>query len=55
MFTGKLDNDPVDIPGKKAGDEVTFHQGEISDWLIMSEDGSMVGGYTVKVLQSRGR
>jgi uncharacterized protein YegJ (DUF2314 family) len=49
---GTIGNDPVDIEGLKLGSKVTCKLKELSDWLFM-QDGQMVGGFTVKVLQQQ--
>ena len=52
-FAGKLGNEPLNLPGKKTGSEVSFDESAVSDWMIASESG-MEGGYTVAILQKRG-
>ncbi|MFT4513071.1 MAG: hypothetical protein ACI89X_000765 [Planctomycetota bacterium] len=47
-----IGNEPVDIEGLELGSKVTRKLGELSDWIYF-EDGEMVGGYTVKVLQKQ--
>ncbi|MDA7916325.1 DUF2314 domain-containing protein [Verrucomicrobia bacterium] len=51
---GNIDNEPVDLPGFKEGDEVTISVSDLNDWSIMSEDG-LKGAYTMKVLQEAHR
>ena len=53
QFTGVLDNEPVYLTGKKAGDQVTFPESDVTDWIIMNEAGDMQGGFTVAVLKKR--
>lgn len=47
-FTGTIDNDPVNVPGMKAGTQVTVKLEDISDWMIM-EGERLRGGYTTEV------
>jgi uncharacterized protein YegJ (DUF2314 family) len=49
---GTLANEPADIDGKKLGDAVSGKVAQLSDWLFV-RDGTMVGGFTVKVLQAQ--
>ncbi|MDJ0827674.1 MAG: DUF2314 domain-containing protein [Rhodobacter sp.] len=49
IFTGRLANDPVDLPGLKAGDLVKFSYDQISDWAFV-ENGRGYGFYTTRVL-----
>jgi uncharacterized protein YegJ (DUF2314 family) len=51
-FQGRVDNDPVDAKGIKAGDVVTVEKNEISDWNY-TDSGRLIGGYTVRVLFNR--
>jgi len=48
-FTGALANDPVYIGGAY-GDEVTFTQDMIRDWMYQGEDGKLYGNYTTRVM-----
>jgi uncharacterized protein YegJ (DUF2314 family) len=53
-ISGKLANEPHDLPGKNFGDPVTVDVGSVEDWIY--QDGrEMVGGFTSKVLQARQR
>lgn len=53
-FSGLLDNEPVDLPGKKRGDPVDFAEKDVTDWIIMDEKGNMSGGFTTAVMEKRG-
>jgi uncharacterized protein YegJ (DUF2314 family) len=48
-YSGRFANEPRDLPGKHAGDQVKFAQGDISDWMFM-RSGKIVGGETIKPL-----
>ncbi len=48
-FVGKLGNDPVNLPGLKAGDEVEFTYGQINDWAFI-ENGRGYGFYSVRAM-----
>ncbi|MDH6264401.1 uncharacterized protein YegJ (DUF2314 family) [Bradyrhizobium sp. BR13661] len=48
-YSGRFANEPRDLPGKHAGDQVQFAQGDISDWMFM-RNGKIVGGETIKPL-----
>lgn len=52
-FSGLLDNEPVDLPGKRRGDPVSFTEKDVTDWLIMGHKGNMSGGFTTAVLERR--
>ncbi|MFK7742801.1 MAG: DUF2314 domain-containing protein [Planctomycetota bacterium] len=49
---GTIANEPLNIEGLELGSEVRRKITELSDWLYM-ENGEMVGGFTVKVLQAQ--
>ena len=49
---GTIGNEPVDIEGVELGSEVTCKLSELSDWIYF-ENGEMIGGFTVKVLQKQ--
>jgi uncharacterized protein YegJ (DUF2314 family) len=51
-FYGTIGNDPVDIEGLVFGSAVTVLKSEISDWLILTENGQL-GGYTIALLNER--
>jgi uncharacterized protein YegJ (DUF2314 family) len=46
-FQGKVDNEPVKIPGLKLGQVVSVNPDEISDWVYI-KNGKLVGGYTIR-------
>ncbi|SCB41202.1 Uncharacterized conserved protein YegJ, DUF2314 family [Bradyrhizobium shewense] len=46
-YSGLFANEPRDLPGKRAGDEVKFTEADISDWMFM-RNGKIVGGETIK-------
>lgn len=46
-YSGLFANEPRDLPGKRAGDEVKFGEADISDWMFM-RNGKIVGGETIK-------
>lgn len=48
-FEGRLDNEPVNLPGLSAGDTVEFTADQISDWSFL-ENGRGYGFYTVRAL-----
>ena len=48
-FHGVINNEPVDTEEVKLGDKVTVTPAEVADWMYV-KDGSIVGGYTVRVL-----
>ncbi len=52
QFNGVLNNLPQRVSNLKLGDRVTVDKERVTDWLYM-ENGTMRGGYTVKVLMSR--
>lgn len=51
-FTGRVDNEPVDVTNVKMGQIVTAAKDEISDWFYI-DNGRLVGGYTIRVLYSQ--
>lgn len=51
-FTGRLANDPQDMPGVKAGARIEFSEAQISDWMYR-RDGKIVGNRTLRVLVER--
>jgi uncharacterized protein YegJ (DUF2314 family) len=48
-YSGRLANEPNDLPGKNIGDQVEFKQSDISDWMFMRNE-KVVGGETIKAL-----
>lgn len=49
LFHGKVDNEPVEIKGARAGQAVSVAANEISDWMYV-QDGRLVGGYTITAM-----
>ncbi len=49
---GELSNDPVDLPGLKLGSQVKCKVATLNDWLYITNDEKMKGGYTVKVVEA---
>ncbi|MCB2136455.1 MAG: DUF2314 domain-containing protein [Rhodobacteraceae bacterium] len=47
---GTLDNEPVAMPGKHAGDRIKFHLDDIRDWSLIGADQKLYGHYTTRVL-----
>jgi len=47
--SGKIMNEPVDVPDLKFGQDVTAPAADISDWMYV-ENGVLRGGYTMRVL-----
>lgn len=52
-WSGLLANDPHDLKGMKLGSPVSFPQADIEDWMVMKEDGSYEGGFSVAALMGR--
>jgi uncharacterized protein YegJ (DUF2314 family) len=48
-YSGRLANEPSDLPGKNIDDQVEFKQTDISDWMFMRNE-KVVGGETIKAL-----
>jgi uncharacterized protein YegJ (DUF2314 family) len=48
-YSGRLANEPSDLPGKDIGDQVEFKQIDISDWMFMRNE-KVVGGETIKAI-----
>ncbi|WP_027575793.1 YegJ family protein [Bradyrhizobium sp. WSM1743] len=46
-YSGFFANEPRDLPGRRAGDQVKFTEADISDWMFM-RNGKIVGGETIK-------
>lgn len=54
VFSGKLDNDPLNLPGMHLGDPIDVKKEDIDDWVIFDpKTENMTGGFTVKVLMSK--
>ncbi|MBX3444283.1 MAG: DUF2314 domain-containing protein [Planctomyces sp.] len=49
-FRGVLMNEPVNLSNVRSGHPVLIPREEVSDWMYV-EDGKLVGGYTIRVLQ----
>lgn len=54
VFYGRLNADPVAIPGKRKGDAVQVPDASVSDWLFR-DNGKLAGGYTMELLLRRSR
>jgi len=52
-FVGAIDNEPQLISNIEIGDRKTVDPGEISDWMILVDNGEVTGGYTIEVLEKR--
>lgn len=50
VIFGTIDNDPVDLPEFKAGDQVDVELPDLNDWIFSRGD-QVEGGFTIKVLQ----
>jgi uncharacterized protein YegJ (DUF2314 family) len=50
-ISGILANEPLDVPGLRAGSPVQISEAEAFDWTISHHDGRMEGGYTTKVME----
>ena len=53
LFTGRLSNAPLHLEDLKLGDKVSVATDDVSDWMIVDEDGRLTGGYTLRVLRNR--
>jgi uncharacterized protein YegJ (DUF2314 family) len=51
-YSARFANQPRDLPGKRAGDQVEFAQADISDWMFM-RNGKIVGGETIRPMLKR--
>jgi uncharacterized protein YegJ (DUF2314 family) len=51
-FSGRVDNEPVDVKNVKLGETAVAAKDEISDWFYV-DNGKLVGGYTLRVLHAR--
>ncbi len=52
QFSGRVDNEPVDVKNVKMGQTTTAAKDETSDWFYI-ENGKLIGGYTIRVLYSQ--
>lgn len=50
---GILAVDPVALKKKNKGDIIAPRPDEVTDWVILSEDGSKQGGFTADVIEKR--
>ena len=50
---GKIGNEPLDAVYLSIDEEVIIGMDDISDWMVVDEDGRVYGGYTVRVLRNR--
>lgn len=50
-ISGKLGNEPANLPGFKLGSSVTVNLSELNDWIYMTGE-QMHGGFTIKVVQA---
>ncbi len=48
-LSGRFANEPSELPGTEAGDQVEFKQTEITDWLFIRNE-NVVGGETIRLL-----
>ena|ERR1700761_5188739 len=49
LYSGRFDDAPVYLPGKKEGDLAEFKEADISDWMFRRND-KIVGGETIRPL-----
>jgi len=49
-FTGRLDDEPTNVPGKHKGDTVTVSRDNVTDWIFQS-NGKKMGGFTIDALE----
>src|ERR1700753_4167916 len=49
LYSGRFDDAPVYLPGKKEGDLAEFEEADISDWMFRRND-KIVGGETIRPL-----
>ena len=52
-FSGRIANEPLNLPNVKLDDAVKVEQREIEDWYISDDNGIVRGGFTAKVLMDR--
>jgi uncharacterized protein YegJ (DUF2314 family) len=52
QFSGRVDNEPVNVTNVKLSQIATAAKDEISDWFYI-EKGKLIGGYTIRVLHSQ--
>lgn len=49
-MAGKLQNEPLNMPGLHAGDEVRFDEAMIYDWSLAGPEGKFFGHFTTRIL-----
>jgi uncharacterized protein YegJ (DUF2314 family) len=52
-YHGTLASTPMALRGVSEGDRVTAGPDEVSDWLVLAEDGTLIGGFTLVELARR--
>lgn len=52
-FKGTISNKPRLVDHIQYGQYIQVPVNNVTDWLIVDEDGSVTGGYTIKVLRNR--
>ena len=52
IVSGVVNNEPVDVPSIKLGQQVSAPEAHVSDWLYL-QDGVLHGGFTLRVLLER--
>jgi uncharacterized protein YegJ (DUF2314 family) len=52
-FSGILADKPEYVDNLKQGDTLTVDAGDVSDWILVREDGTMLGGFTMHVFLDR--
>jgi len=50
-ISGILANEPIDVPGLRAGSSVKISESEVFDWTIAHNDGHNEGNYTSKAVE----
>jgi uncharacterized protein YegJ (DUF2314 family) len=50
---GVLMNEPFEVPGLRAGQDVTVDEGDIFDYLLQSPDGTTEGNETSRIIEAR--
>jgi uncharacterized protein YegJ (DUF2314 family) len=51
-FSGRINNEPLDITRVRLGDSIDVTPDQVSDWMVV-DGGRLVGGYTIRVLRDR--
>lgn len=52
-FTGVLGDKPIQVKDIHQGDTLTIDAKDVTDWVLIKEDGTMLGGFTMHVFISR--